>query len=90
MEWMEKFSIEKIRKKQEIKEKTSIAEGYKKTTQIQMTNAVELRLESSNNSCSRKIINIHERITLATGLYTRQPFASEPLRVSHYGVAGMT
>ena len=50
MEWMEKFSIEKIRKKQEIKEKTSIAEGYKKTTQIQMTNAVELRLESSKKA----------------------------------------
>ena len=36
-----------------------------------------------------KLLKIYDRITLATGLYTRPPWASETLRVSSYGVAGM-
>ena len=34
------------------------------------------------------ILKTYDRITLATGLYTRPPWASETLRVSSYGVAG--
>ena len=55
------------------------------------SNAVTLEEDDFNytpGGKSYKLMKIYDRITMATSLYTRPPFASEVLRVSSYGVSG--
>ena len=53
------------------------------------SSAVTLELELPRGTPTwTKIVKTYDRITLATGLFTRPPFASETLRVSAYGVSG--
>ena len=55
------------------------------------SNAVTLVADDNNytpGGKAYKLMKIYDRITLATSLYTRPPFASEVLRVSSYGVSG--
>ena len=55
------------------------------------SNAVTLVADDNNYKPGGKayrLMKIYDRITMATSLYTRPPFASEVLRVSSYGVSG--
>lgn len=51
------------------------------------SNAVTLEMIWPSHDGLR-LFKVYDRITLATGLFTRPPWASETLRVSSYGVAG--
>ena len=66
-------------------------ETYGNKSTSAQSNAVALGMpvgKQWDTDYKEKILKTYDRITLATGLYTRPPWASETLRVSSYGVAG--
>jgi hypothetical protein len=67
-------------------------EIYGNASTSSQSNAVALAFRAEEQwdiDYNDKLLKTYDRITLATGLYTRPPWASETLRVSSYGVAGM-
>ena len=81
--WLKEYALKKF----DTIDQVIHPEQYGNTSVSSQSNAVSLEMVWPSQDGLR-LFKAYDRITLATGLFTRPPWASETLRVSSYGVAG--
>ena len=83
VEWIKKYAIKRL----DTPDQVIHPEQFGNRSVSSQSNAVSLEMVWPSQDGLR-LFKVYDRITLATGLFTRPPWASETLRVSSYGVAG--
>ena len=83
VEWMKEYAFRRL----DTKAQVISPEQYGNRSFSSQSNAVALEMVWPSQD-GLQLFKAYDRITLATGLFTRPPWASETLRVSSYGVAG--
>ena len=87
-DWLYSLAVKNL-----LEARDQVVQGEKQGNQSvsSQSHAVTLTMDDNNytpGGNAYRLIKIYDRITMATALYTRPPFASETLRVSSYGASG--
>ena len=83
VEWLKQYALQRF----DTIDQVIHPDRFGNTSVSSQSNAVSLEMVWPSPDGLR-LFKAYDRITLATGLFTRPPWASETLRVSSYGVAG--
>ena len=83
VEWIKEYAMKRL----DTPDQLIHEEQFGNRSVSSQSNSVTLEMVWPSQDGLR-LFKVYDRITLATGLFTRPPWASETLRVSSYGVAG--
>ena len=83
VEWLKEYALKRL----DTIDQIIHPEQFGNRSFSSQSNAVSLQILRPSQE-RLKLLKVYDRIALATGLFTRPPWASETLRFSSYGVAG--